>query len=170
LSKQYLPYFAAILVLLLIFAPGIAGAGTKDRCTTQAGYENVTVSDAKKMLEKKDVFILDVRIPVEYNYGHIEGATLIPLRSAPKIDPVNLSDDQLLPNRMKELPHNKNTKILVYCKVGNRSPDACKMLVEAGYKTVYNMQGGIDEWVNATSPIVIVYDPTTWGKDYPHKA
>ena len=71
------------------------------------------------MIEKEDVFILDVRIPIEYNYGHIEGAKLIPLRDAPKIDPGTLPKDKLLDARLKELPQNKYTKILVYCKQGH---------------------------------------------------
>jgi rhodanese-related sulfurtransferase len=42
------------------------------------------------------VFILDVRTPAEYNYTHIEGAKLIPLRNVPSHDPVNLPDEDLL--------------------------------------------------------------------------
>lgn len=174
MNKRYLLYFAAILTMALIVAPSIAGADAKkDKCNVKNNYQNVSVSAAKKLLEEEDVFLLDVRIPLEYDYGHIEGATLIPLRSAPKISPVNLLDDQLLPNRMKELPHNKNTKILVYCKQGHRSPDASKLLVDAGYRNVYNLYdddkkiGGIDEWVNEGYPIVIVFNKDTWAANYP---
>ena len=101
MNKQYLPYFAAILVVFLIIAPGIAGAHSKDQCTNPDGYQNVTAIKAHKMLEKEDVFILDVRIPIEYNYGHIEGAKLIPLRDAPKIDLGTLPKDKLLDESVK---------------------------------------------------------------------
>ena len=47
--------------------------------------------------QERNVFLLDVRTPAEYNYAHIEGATLIPLRNVPSHDPVNLSDNKLLP-------------------------------------------------------------------------
>ena len=39
------------------------------------------------------------------------------------------------------------------------------MLVESGYKKVYNMQSGIIEWVNARYPVVI--DPIFWTVNYP---
>lgn len=168
MNKKYLQYFAVTLFVLLIITPGIVSAY---KCANK--YTNVTVSEAKKMTESEDVFILDVRTPAEYNLGHIEGATLITLRNVPKLDPDNLPDEQLLPARMKELPHNKRTKILVYCKLGGRSAEASDLLVKAGYKRVYNMDndedskntnGGIVQWVTEGYPIVATYDSwkTEW--------
>jgi len=164
LNKQCLSSFAAILIALLIVAPGIAGAAPKIGCTAP-GYENVTVCQAKDILENKHVFLLDVRTPAEFNYSHIEGATLIPLKNVPKHDSVSLPDDQLLPARLKELPENKNTKIVVYCLSGGRSATASQMIADAGYKNVYNVQGGLKAWVNAGYPVVI--DPVKWFASYP---
>jgi len=182
LNKRYLSYFATILFVLLIIAPGIAAA---DKCTyttqcthtTQCTYTTVNICDAKQMVENKDVFLLDVRIPTEYDSGHIEGATLIPLRNI-KLPNPQLPDEELLPARMKELPHNKNAKILVYCKLGGRSAEASNLLVKAGYKNVYNMDndadstnenGGISQWVSEENPIVATYDSWTneWCKLLP---
>jgi len=114
------------------------------------------------------VFILDVRTPAEYNYTHIEGANLIPFRNLPLHDPVNLSDEELLAWRIKNnkgFPKDKCTQILVYCLSGKRGSAASQMLVESGYKRVYNMQGGITEWLNARYPIII--DPDFWVVNYP---
>lgn len=150
MNKRYLSYFAAILFVLLIIAPGMAAT---DKCT----YTDVTVCDARDMIENEDVFLLDVRIPTEYDSGHIEGATLIPYRNIKEPNP-QLPNEELLPARIKELPHNKNTKILVYCKSGTRSEEASSFLVAAGYKNVYNMDGGIVKWVQEGYPIVATYD------------
>lgn len=172
MNRQYLPFLAAIIIVFLITAPGIAGAHSKYQCTGPDGFQNVTAIKAHRMIEKGDVFILDVRLPVEYNYGHIEGAKLIPLRDAPKIDPGTLPKDQLLDARLNELPHDKYKKILVYCMQGHRSIDACKILVNASYKNVYNLHddeaqtGGINAWVNESYPIVL--DPAKWAAGYPH--
>jgi rhodanese-related sulfurtransferase len=166
LNKQYIFGFAAILAAVFIIAPGIAGAESKVTCHVPGVYENVTACDAKYMLENKDVFLLDVRTPAEYNYSHIEGAKLIPLKNVPAHDPVNLSDDQLLPNRMNELPKNKYKTIIVYCFTGKRGSIASQMIADAGYKRVYNIQGGLPEWVNATYPVVM--DSAKWGAGYPH--
>lgn len=164
MNKQYLSGFAAILIALLIIAPSIAGATSKTGCTA-SDYETVTACQAKDILENKHVFLLDVRTPAEYNYSHIEGATLIPLKNVPAHDSVSLPDDQLLPNRLKELPENKNTKIVVYCLSGGRSTIASQMIADAGYKNVYNVQGGLKAWVNAGYPVVI--DPVKWLASYP---
>jgi rhodanese-related sulfurtransferase len=167
-----MPYVAAILIALLIVSPGIAGAHAKDQRTGPGDFQNVTAFRAHKMIEKGDVFILDVRTPNEYKYSHIEGAKLIPLRNVPAHDPVQLSDDKLLPKRMKELPKDKHKVIVVYCYSGKRGFDAGKMIADAGYKRVYNINdekagiAGLPAWVKAGYPVVIDYDK--WASIYPH--
>lgn len=165
MNKQYMSGFAAILIAVLIIAPGIAGAAPKF-CPVNAVYQNVTATDAYKILEKKDTFLLDVRTPNEYNYSHIKGAKLIPLRNVPAHDPVNLTEDKLLPNRLNELPKNKYGSIVVYCYTGKRGGEASQLIANAGYKRVYNIQGGLPTWVNAGCPVII--DPAKWGASYPH--
>jgi rhodanese-related sulfurtransferase len=173
LNKEHLPYFAAILILLPMFSLIVVGAENNNQ-DNSLEYQNVTVNEAYKMVisnafvSSDEVFILDVRTPAEYNYTHIEGAKLIPLRNVPSHDPVNLPYEELLAGHIKnnkDLPKNKCTKILVYCFSGKRSSVASQMLVQSGYKRVYNMQSGITEWVNARYPIVI--DPIFWTVNYP---
>jgi len=43
----------------------------------------------------------------------------------------------------------KNTPLMVYCASGNRSGQAAKLLKDAGFKEVYDLQGGITAWKNA---------------------
>lgn len=133
-------YFAAVLMAFLMIIPGIAAAET---CPD--GYKNVSVCKAEKIVEKEDVFLLDVRTPAEFNKTHIEGAILIPVKNVPAQDPVELSSDELLEVRINEVPADE--KILVYCKSGARSAAACSLLVSNGYRKVYNMRGGIDCWL-----------------------
>ena len=83
-------------------------------------------------------------------------------------DPVNLSNKELLAwhiKNNKDLPNNKCTKILVYCLSGKRGAIASKMLVDSGYKKVYNVQGDITTWVNAGYPVVV--NPNFWTVNYP---
>ena len=137
-------------------------------------YRNVTVNEAYKIVignafvSSDKVFILDVRTPAEYNYIHIEGANLIPLRNVPLHDPVNLSDEELLAwhiKNNKDLPKNKYTEMLVYCLSGKRGSVASQMLADSGYKRVNNIQGGITVWVNAGYPVVV--NPNFWTVKYP---
>lgn len=149
LNKQNLVYFTSFLVLLI--AVMIFASRGGDRA---AGIQNVTVEEANKMVEKEDVFILDVRAPSEFNSSHIEGATLIPVKNS---GGSNLSPDQLLEARINEVP--KNKKILVYCRSGSRSASASQILVNAGYSQVYNMEGGISAWIGAGYPVVSSESP-----------
>lgn len=120
------------------------------------GVKNVTVEEAKKMVEREDVFLLDVRTPSEFNSSHIEDATLIPVTNA---FGSNLNLDSLLEVRINEVP--KNKKILVYCRSGHRSTSASAMLLNAGYSQVYNMEGGINSWIGAGYPVVSSEDQET---------
>lgn len=171
--NKELPYFTAILLVLPMFSLIVVAAEDNNQ-DNSLEYQNVTVNETYKMVisnafvSSDKVFILDVRTPAEYNYTHIEGANLIPLKNVPLHDSVNLSDEGLLAwhiKNNKDLPKNKYAKILVYCFSGKRSSVASQMLVESGYKKVYNMQSGIIEWVNARYPVVI--DPIFWTVNYP---
>ncbi|WP_048050921.1 rhodanese-like domain-containing protein [Methanosarcina soligelidi] len=144
MNKQNLVYLASFLVILiaiLIFAPR---GGERP-----SGFTNVSVEGAKELLDEEDVFLLDVRTPSEFNSFHIESATLIPVTNS---SGSSLSSDKLLEARVDEVPENK--KILVYCRSGHRSILASKILVNAGYSQVYNMEGGINAWTGAGYPVV----------------
>ena len=80
--------------------------------------------------------VLDVREPVEWQHGHIEGATHVPL-----------SD---LPQRLAELPRDQT---LVVCKVGGRSAQAVGYLAQQGFDVV-NLDGGMLDWAAAGRPMV----------------
>jgi rhodanese-related sulfurtransferase len=114
----------------------------------QSVFKNVSVEEAREMV-KEDVFVLDVRTPAEFNSSHIEGATLIPVTNA---FGSNVSSEMLLDARTDEIPQNK--KILVYCRTGQRSTAASKILINEGDSQVYNMAGGINAWINAGYPVV----------------
>ena len=77
--------------------------------------------------------IIDVRTFDEYNLKFIEDSTNIDIQTPNEfLEKVNKID--------------KNKKIFVYCHSGVRSYNACKILEQFGFKTVYNLIGGISEW------------------------
>ena len=101
-------------------------------------YTDLSAEQFKKMMKEKDVVIIDVRTPEEYEKdGHIKGANLIPV--------------QLF--RYIYLPGLRGKKVLVYCRSGNRSSAASKMLEQMGIKNVYNLKGGIIEWKSKKLPV-----------------
>jgi rhodanese-related sulfurtransferase len=91
------------------------------------------VDELRKMIQKNEVCIIDVREENEYLQSKIDGSTLIPLGS--------LTLDKVL----NANPENK--KLVMQCKSGGRSLNACKMLIEADEDIeVYNLEGGITAW------------------------
>ncbi|MGD9962218.1 rhodanese-like domain-containing protein [Nocardioides sp.] len=80
--------------------------------------------------------VLDVREPVEWTHGHIEGATHIPLGE--------------LMARVAEVPLEQT---LVVCKVGARSGQAVAWLSQQG-RDVVNLDGGMLEWAGARRAMV----------------
>ncbi|TGY44573.1 rhodanese-like domain-containing protein [Clostridium sartagoforme] len=125
-----------IALFLILSTLVISGCTTLNKEISTKGQEVVTVSritseEAKEEMNNNDVIILDVRTEEEYNSGHIENSVLIPI------------DD--LEYKAEEVLTNKEQKILVYCRSGNRSKKAADLLVEMGYTNVYNF-GGIKDW------------------------
>jgi rhodanese-related sulfurtransferase len=138
----------SILVLLFIVLVALSGCiGNKKSDETtitdikgseKNTYINVTVTQGKEMIDRGEVFILDVRAPDEYASGHIKNSTLLAVQDIPA---------QELDIKLKEI--SKDRKILVYCRSGRRSVLASTILVDNGFSQVYNMKGGITEWMNA---------------------
>ena len=81
-------------------------------------------------------FLLDVREADEWQAGHAEHATFIPMSA--------------LISRLDELP--KDTEIIVACKVGSRSAQVAAYLNQNGW-TARNLAGGMEEWVRAGKPL-----------------
>jgi len=100
-------------------------------------YEEVSPKEAKdRIAANPDLFILDVREPVEYQAGHIDRAVLIPLGQ--------------LSYRSSELP--KDHPILCVCHSGSRSSFAASRLAAAGYQVI-NLRGGMSAWEWARLPV-----------------
>ena len=81
--------------------------------------------------------VLDVRTLEEWNEFHAPNTTLIPL-------------DQLM-SRLSEVPRDK--EIVVVCRSGNRSQQGREILLNAGFKQVTSMTGGLNEWRAKGYPI-----------------
>lgn len=123
-----------ILVILVVIAIIIAGRGimeNKEPNTNDTTYKKISAEDAKVIMDSEDVIILDVRTQEEYNGGHIENALLLPVTD--------------IKDKADGILTDKDAKILVYCRSGNRSAAASKELISMGYTNVYDF-GGISSW------------------------
>ena len=100
----------------------------------------MNVSEFSKKISEPDVVLLDVRTPAEFAEGYIEGAQLIDFQSGNFENEISSLD--------------KNATYAVYCRSGNRSGQAVKVMHDAGFHNVYNLNGGVIDWANAGLPLV----------------
>ena len=107
---------------------------------TDATYTELSAAEARQLIAAENPFILDVRTPNEFKSGHIAGAVLIPV--------------QQLADRIGEIASQRDRKILIYCRSGNRSTVAAEILHRAGFSAVWNLRHGILEWQAAGYPVV----------------
>lgn len=97
-----------------------------------AQIELLEINDFKKIVGNKQVQIVDVRTPYEYNLGHIQGAVNI-----------DYYGDHFQEDLSKI---NKTFPIYFYCHSGVRSAKAAKMMKEMGFTKIYDLKGGIVAW------------------------
>ena len=98
------------------------------------------VTEFSAKVAEAGVITLDVRTPDEFAEGHVEGARLIDFQSGNFENEIAALD--------------KNATYAVYCRSGNRSGQAVKVMQDAGFTNVFNMNGGVIEWANAGLPLV----------------
>jgi len=103
------------------------------------GFKSANPALATQLINREDAVILDVREDNEYLNGHIINSINIPL--------------SYLSERIKELDKHKEKPIIVGCKTGQRSNQACAALKKAGFEQVYNLTGGITAWQADSLPI-----------------
>ncbi|MCH7600399.1 MAG: molybdopterin-synthase adenylyltransferase MoeB [Myxococcales bacterium] len=128
-------------IVELIDYQGFCGLPNLDETPAVRGVSAAQV--AARLEAKEDFLLLDVRDDDEFERARIEGSKLVPL-------------DQL-EARLPELLEWKSSPIVVHCHLGGRSEKACRLLMERGFDSVENMEGGIDAWSLTIDPKVSRY-------------
>jgi rhodanese-related sulfurtransferase len=83
-------------------------------------------------MKESGAVVLDVRTNGEFKSGHIEKAVQIDISSNGFTDKIGQLD--------------KNKTYLVYCRSGNRSATACRVMAANGFTNLFNLSGGIGAW------------------------
>ena len=110
--------------LTLLVLIGLAFWSCEDPAT-------IEIKNAINLLDNDAYYFLDVRTAEEHKIKSIPDTDCIPVQEIEK--------------RIVELDKYRDKKIIVYCRSGNRSGTATKILNENGFKA-YNMLGGMNEW------------------------
>ncbi len=111
---------------------------------TESTGESITPAELHAMMQSgREVALIDVREPVEWDIVRIDGA-----RSIPK--------DRILSGAaMADLP--QHIPIVLYCKTGIRSAEVLSALVGAGFSDASHLHGGIVEWAKQIDPGLPMY-------------
>jgi phage shock protein E len=105
-----------------------------DSCTMK--YQEIYPDELEEIIsssENSDHVLLDVRTPQEFNQGHIPGAVLI-----------DIYDPQF---KQKVGQLDKDKTYYVVCRSGNRSGKACEVMYDMGFRSLFNVERGMLEWM-----------------------
>lgn len=95
---------------------------------------DIDVKELKEKMERGDEYLLiDVREPHEHEAFNI-GGELIPLGD--------------VPDRLEDLKEHAEKEVVVYCRSGRRSATAQKLMQQAGFQNVRNLEGGVLDWID----------------------
>lgn len=104
--------------------------------TITAGELHRRIRDGEK------IDLLDVRTPAEYGEVHASSASNRPLDS---LKPAHFLADR---------NGNSCEPVYIICHSGARGERACREFQKAGFKSVVNVTGGTQAWINAKLPVV----------------
>lgn len=126
--------FSSVLFLFSASCQNSAGNGSEKKVEEATQYVVLSQKEFKERLAKGDDYLLiDVRTPEEFESGHIEGAVNIDFLNA------SLFDEEAAKLRTDET-------LMIYCRSGNRSRKAAGKLQAMGFKKIYDLDGGYNDW------------------------
>jgi rhodanese-related sulfurtransferase len=96
-------------------------------------FTRISAQEAKEKIDSGAVQVIDVRTPGEYAGGHVPGSLNIPHMSVMA--------------RKGELASDK--ELVFICQMGTRSALACEFAAAAGFKELYNVEGGTESWIKS---------------------
>ena len=99
-------------------------------------FKIVDANEFAKYIQDKNVTVLDVRTPAEHAEGYIPGTDFN----------IDVLEDSYTKIATEKLP--KDKPVALYCRSGNRSKKAAKILANKGYKVV-ELGTGFRGWVAA---------------------
>jgi len=128
----------SIILLISLLLSALTGCAEIGEESSAQIFEKITAEEAKRLVEEKkgdpNFIIIDLRTPKEYSEGHIPGAVN-----------VNFYSEDFREELEK---FEKDNVYLIYCRSGHRSGLTVPLMKELGFKEVYELEGGILEWIS----------------------
>lgn len=94
---------------------------------------------SEKLKAVSDKIIIDVRTAAEFKKAHISGAINISFLASSFAE------------KVAELDHTKS--VFIYCETAHRSPLAARTLYKLGFREIYDLQYGFENWRKQNFPV-----------------
>lgn len=96
--------------------------------------KEIEVTELAQLKENGETIrVIDIRQPAELNAGVIPGAEALPMH--------------IIPLRINEFK--RDEKLILVCRSGARSAQACMFMQQQGYDNVFNLRGGMMAWAGS---------------------
>ena len=126
--------------VLLILIGVVSASLFLTACSSSNAAQKVSPKEFSEVIADPSIVILDVRTPAEFAEGHIANAINIDFESGNFAQEIQSLD--------------KSKTYAVYCRSGNRSSQAVKVMADAGFTNMYDMDGGAIDWVAAGGQLI----------------
>ena len=104
--------------------------------------------DIGDRISDKEILVVDIREPYEFDAMHIQGSINVPrgiLETACEYD-----YEETVP----ELVEARDKEIILVCRSGNRTIFAAEVMQQMGYKHVFSLKTGLRGWADNEQPLV----------------
>lgn len=140
-KKKLLSKIILVLLLFSFTIPGLmkipeifSNNDTKSvkKTILKAKINNILEHEAKLLMSEEKSIIIDVRTPEENKEKRFKNSILMPIQN--------------LENYIATLGQFKDHKLIIYCRIGNRSLVASQLFSHYGFNNIYNLKDGIVNW------------------------
>ena len=129
-----------IIIWISIISSSVFSQTTIESILNKYNDKSVPYIHTESLKERaREALILDSREKKEFEVSHLRNAQYIGFEEF---------DNLVLEKLSSDLSADKNRLIVVYCSIGVRSEIIGKKLMKHGFTNVYNLYGGLFEWVN----------------------
>lgn len=102
--------------------------------------KNLQVNEFSKLKDKTETILLDVRTPEEFNESHLKNAINIDFYREDFVEELKKLD--------------KSKAYAIYCRSGHRSGLTAEKMEEIGFRSTFNLEGGILQWVTEGREVI----------------
>ena len=123
---------AFIIVLMLTVRAEFAHQTSKSN--------EMSPMQATRFMNNENAVVIDVSDAADFEKGHINNAINVPINELAK--------------KLSDLQQYSDKAVLTYCRSGQQSVRACKLLKKSKFSNVHNISGGLKNWLESNLPTV----------------